>query len=126
MKTLGNLIWFIVIGFWNMLAWGAVGLLWSITIVGIPVGVQCFKIAGVFAFPFKKEIIYQGGAGSFLLNILWLIFGGLELAMAAFVSGLICCITLIGIPFGLQCFKLARVALMPFGSRIVPVDFIYA
>ena len=69
-------------------------------------------------FPFGKEVRYGGGAGSFLLNILWLILSGLPLALEHVVIGGVLCITIIGIPFGLQQFKLAKLALMPFGSEV--------
>ncbi|MEM5767286.1 MAG: YccF domain-containing protein, partial [Bacillota bacterium] len=90
-----------------------------VTIVGIPVGLQCFKLASLSFFPFGKEVVYEGGAVSLILNILWLIFGGIELACIAALNGLLLCITIIGMPFGLQCFKLAKLALMPFGAVIV-------
>lgn len=118
MKTIGNLIWFLFGGLWMVLGWTLVGLLWCITIVGIPVGVQCFKFARLAFFPFGKTIVYGGGATSLLLNILWLIFGGLALAISAAINGLLFCITIVGIPFGMQCFKFARLALTPFGSDV--------
>jgi uncharacterized membrane protein YccF (DUF307 family) len=119
LSTLGNIIWFIFGGILQGLSWFLVGLVWCITIIGIPVGLQCFKFAKVSFFPFGKEIVFGGGAGSLLLNILWLLFGGLELALVSVVNGLIFCVTIVGIPFGLQCFKLAKLALMPFGTSII-------
>ena len=118
MSCLGNLIWFIFGGWLTALSWFGVGLLWCITIVGIPVGVQCFKFAKLFLFPFGKDIQFTGGGGSVLINVLWLLLGGLALAAEAAVIGLIYCITIVGIPFGLQYFKIARLALMPVGSQI--------
>lgn len=100
------------------MSWLACGALWCLTIVGIPVGVQCFKFAELAFFPFGKEVRLGGGAGSALLNLLWLIFGGLALAAEAAVIGVLFCITVIGIPFGIQCFKIAKLALMPFGADI--------
>ena len=119
MSLIMNIIWFLVCGFWQWLCWAAAGVLWCITIVGIPVGTQCFKFAKFAAFPFGKQIEYGGGAVSFLLNIVWVIVSGIPLALAAIANGVALCITLIGIPFGLQCFKFAKLAFMPFGSRIV-------
>lgn len=113
-----NLLWFVLLGCLAGLVWFIVGLLWCVTIVGIPVGVQCFKFAGLAFFPFGREIEYGAKTSSFLLNILWLIFGGFELALAFLTVGAIFCITIIGIPFGLQWFKLAKLALMPFGARV--------
>lgn len=118
MGCLGNILWFLFGGFLSGLSWCLVGCLWCITIVGIPVGKQCFKLATLSFFPFGKEVDYGGGAGSFLLNILWLVISGLPLALEHLMFGVILCITIVGIPFGLQHFKLAKLALMPFGTRI--------
>ena len=101
------------------LGWTLVGLLWCVTIVGIPVGLQCFKFASLSFFPFGKDVIYGGGAGSLLLNVIWIIVSGLPLAIEHLAFGCILFITVIGIPFGMQHFKLAKLALMPFGSEIV-------
>jgi uncharacterized membrane protein YccF (DUF307 family) len=86
--------------------------------VGIPVGIQCFKFAELAFFPFGKEVDFGGGPVSFLFNLLWLVFGGFELALEAAGVGLLFCVTIIGIPFGLQCFKIAKLALMPFGATV--------
>ncbi|HEX2985230.1 MAG TPA: YccF domain-containing protein [Caproiciproducens sp.] len=118
MGCLGNFIWFLFGGLLMGLSWAAVGLLWCITIIGIPVGVQCFKFARLAFFPFGAEVYFGGGVGSFLLNLLWLVFGGFALALEAAVLGLIFCVTIVGIPFGLQCFKIAKLALMPFGATV--------
>ena len=117
MKLLGNLLWFVFGGLWMGLGWSLVGLLWCITIVGIPVGMQCFKLAELAFFPFGKVIVY-GGAPSLLMNLLWLLFGGFALAISAALHGLLFCITIVGIPFGMQCFKFAKLALCPFGSSV--------
>lgn len=118
MSCLGNVVWFVFGGLLLGLSWALVGVLWCVTIVGIPVGVQCFKFAGLAFFPFGKEVYFGGGAGSVLLNLLWLIFGGLALAAESALVGVIFCITVIGIPFGLQCFKIAKLALLPFGASV--------
>ena len=112
------LLWLICGGFLSAFGWYVTGLLWCITVIGIPVGLQCFKLASVSLNPFGKEVISGGGAGSFLLNIIWIIFGGLELAISNALIGLLLCITIIGIPFGKQFFKIAKVALTPFGAEI--------
>lgn len=119
MGCLGNFLWFIFGGIWQGLGWSLAGVLWSITIVGIPIGKQCFKFAGLAFFPFGKDIQYGGGTVSLIGNILWLIFGGIPLAIGALINGIILCCTIIGIPFGLQCFKIAKLALMPFGARVI-------
>lgn len=118
MSCLGNILWFIFGGFISGLSWALAGCLWCITIVGIPVGTQCFKFAALSFFPFGKEVEYGGGAGSLILNIIWLLVSGLPLAIESVVIGCVLCITVIGIPFGLQQFKLAKLALMPFGARV--------
>ena len=79
---------------------------------------QCFKFASLSFFPFGKEVQYGGGAGSFILNIIWLILSGIPLALEHLVFGLVLCVTIIGIPFGMQHFKLAKLALMPFGAEV--------
>ena len=118
MKLLGNIIWFIFGGLEAAIAWFIVGLLWCISIVGIPVGLQCFKAAGLVIWPFGKEVVYEGGAFSCLINILWLIFGGLVLVVSHLFIGAVYCITIIGIPFGLQHFKFAKLAFSPVGAKV--------
>lgn len=118
MGCLGNVIWFICGGLVCGLGWLIVGCLWCITVIGIPVGLQCFKFAELSFFPFGKEIRYGGGVGSLLLNIIWLLGTGIPMALASASFGLVLCITIIGIPFGLQHFKIAKLALMPFGATI--------
>ena len=118
MGCLGNIIWFFAGGALMGLSWALAGILWCLTIIGIPIGMQCFKFAGLSLFPFGKEVYYGGGTGSFLLNIVWILVSGLVLAFEHLVFGVALCITIIGIPFGLQHFKLARLALMPFGAAV--------
>ena len=79
---------------------------------------QCFKFAALSFFTFGKEVQYGGGAGSVLLIIIWLIVSGLPLALEHLAWGTALCVTIIGIPFGLQQFKLAKLALMPFGAEV--------
>lgn len=99
------------------------GLLWCVTIVGIPVGMQCFKLASISFNPFGKEVENEGGCFSFLLNLVWFLVSGIELAFINFVIGCLLCITIVGIPFGKQFFKIAKVALMPFGTTVRRVHF---
>lgn len=120
MNLLMNILWFLTCGLWQGILWAAAGVLWCITIVGIPLGRQCFKFAGLAFFPFGKRVIYGGGTVSFLMNILWILLSGWVLAAGAIANGCVLCVTVIGIPFGLQCFKFAKLAFMPFGSRVVP------
>lgn len=118
MGTLGNIIWIIFGGLVTAIGWFLAGILWSITIVGIPVGRQCFKFAFLSLAPFGKDVQYGGGGGSLLLNIIWLIVTGIPMAVNYCILGLLYSITIIGIPFGKQCFKLAKLSLMPFGAQI--------
>lgn len=118
MGCLGNVLWLIFGGFISGLSWAFFGILWCITIVGIPIGLQCFKFAGLALLPFGKEVQYGGGFGSLLLNIVWLVLSGIPLAIESAIMGAILCITIVGIPFGLQHFKIAKLALMPFGATV--------
>lgn len=118
LQTLGNILWFLFGGLAGGLAWALAGCLWCVTIVGIPIGLQCFKLAGLAFFPFGREVVYGGGGVSFIANVFWILFSGLELALGYLVLGCLWCITIISIPFGRQCFKMARLALMPFGASV--------
>ena len=119
MKIIGNILWFVFGGFLSGLSWVLAGCLWCITIIGIPIGTQCFKFAGLAFFPFGKEVVYGGGTISLLANILWLIISGIPMAVGNFITGCLWCITIIGIPFGKQFFKIAKLSLMPFGASVV-------
>ena len=117
MKLIGNLLWFIFTGLFSAISWFCLGVLWCITIIGIPFGKQCFKIARLALFPFGKTPSTNFGKHPFA-NLIWIIFGGLELCIGYLIVGLIWCITIVGIPFGKQCFKLATLALTPFGATV--------
>jgi uncharacterized membrane protein YccF (DUF307 family) len=119
MGCLGNFLWFIFGGCISGLSWLLAGCLWCIAIVGIPIGVQCFKLASLSFLPFGKEVLYGGGSVSLLVNIIWIVISGIPLALEHMVFGCILCITIVGIPFGLQHFKLAKLAFMPFGATLV-------
>lgn len=118
MKLIGNVLWFIFGGFLAGLAWVLSGLFWCITIIGIPYGKQCFKFAALSCAPFGKDIEFGGGTASTIANIIWTIFFGIPMAIEFFAAGITFCITLIGIPFGIQYFKLAKLAFAPFGATI--------
>lgn len=119
MRTLGNILWFLFGGLIGGLAWTLAGCIWCITIIGIPFGLQCFKFASLAFFPFGKDVVYGGGSVSFLANIIWLIFFGWEMALGYLALGGVWCITIVGIPVGLQCFKMAKLSLMPFGADVI-------
>lgn len=119
MKLLGDLIWWIFGGLVLALAWFVFGILLCVTIIGIPFGVQCFKIAGFVLFPFGREVELGGfGVGGFFLNLIWIFVAGWGLAMAHLTAAMLCAITIIGIPFAAQHLKLAQLSFIPFGAKI--------
>lgn len=112
MRVLGNILWIILGGLAIAIGWALVGLILCISIIGIPFGIQAFKMAGLTLTPFGKTVQYGGGVGSALANILWVVLVGY------LGAGVLNCITIIGIPFGIQSFKMAKLALWPFGAQI--------
>ncbi len=121
MRTIGNFLWFIFGGFLSGLSWWIAGLICCITIIGIPWGRQCFKFASMSFFPFKKDVVYGGGTVSFLANVLWIVFFGFWMAIENLFFGILWCITIVGIPFGKQFFKIAKLSLMPFGAALTDI-----
>ena len=122
MGTLGNILWFLVGGLIAGLMWIIAGIVCCVTIIGIPLGIQCFKFAELSFFPFGKDIQFGESTVSVLANIIWLLCCGVSMALFFAAIGLVLCITIIGIPFGVQMFKFAKLALMPFGAVIVPAS----
>lgn len=121
MGCLLNLIWFVFGGFIIAVSYVIASLLMIITVVGAPFGMQTMKLALVALWPFGTEIEYVGTSSclSFLMNVLWLFLGGFFIALCHLVFGFLFCITVIGVPFGLQHFKLMRLALTPFGAVMI-------
>lgn len=121
MSLLGNIIWLLLGGFVLGLGYMFVGLLFCLTIVGIPFGYQLFKIGILAMLPFGQEPQFPPlpmGCLSLVFNIIWIFIGGIELAIAHLALGVLFCLTVIGIPFGMQHFKLAKLALMPFSQDL--------
>ena len=118
MTLLANIFWMIFGGLINSLLWSVFGILWYITIVGIPLGKQCFRFARLTLAPFGKDVTYEGGTASTVANIFWIIFTGVPMALENAVLGVALCCTIIGIPLGLQYFKIAKFAFMPFGMNV--------
>ena len=121
MSLLLNILWFVFGGFLISLAYILGGLLLCITIIGIPFGIQCFKLSLLGLAPFGREIREKeppGGAVAVIMNIIWIILPGLELALMHLFLALFFAITIIGIPFALQHLKMTRLAILPFGFRI--------
>jgi uncharacterized membrane protein YccF (DUF307 family) len=125
MRTLGNILWLVLAGWWLALGYFLAGLLACILIITIPFGVQAFKLAGYTLWPFGRVVVPRmdddptlGIVG----NVVWVVLFGAELALAHLVAGTLLCLTVVGIPFGVACFKLIPLALVPFGKEIVPAD----
>jgi len=119
MKTVANILWIIFGGLFLAAFWSIVGIILCLTIFGIPFGMQCFKFANLMLFPFGREVVYGSSTVSFLLNFLWVVCFGLNLALWSLIIGGVWCITIVGIPIGLQVIKFAKLSLMPFGAKIV-------
>jgi uncharacterized membrane protein YccF (DUF307 family) len=119
MRTIGNIIWILAGGIVTAVAWVLAGLIFYVTIVGIPLGRQAFKMASLTLAPFGKSIQYGGGAPSVLANIVWVVLIGVWEAAWYALCGALFCVTIVGVPFGLQLFKMAKLALLPFGARVV-------
>lgn len=124
MKTILNVIWLVLSGFWLFLGYLLAGVLLCITVIGIPFGLAAFRI-GVYAlWPFGYTAVdrHDAGAPSCIGNVLWIVLAGWWLALGHIVTGILLCVTVIGIPFGIANFKLIPVSFMPLGKEIVPTD----
>ncbi len=123
MRIIGNVIWILFGGFVMAAEYLVGGVLLCCTLIGIPFGWQVFKIGLLALLPFGQTSVVEGGSRSCLavvMNVLWFFIGGIWIALSHLLWGLLFCITVVGIPFGLQHFKLMRVALFPFGRVVVP------
>jgi uncharacterized membrane protein YccF (DUF307 family) len=122
LHVLGNILWFVLAGLWMAIAYVIAGLIQFVTIIGIPFGIQSFKLAGYALWPFGRVVVQRSDrdqALSCIGNAVWLVLSGLWLALGHIITGLLLCITIIGIPFGVASFKLAGLALVPFGKMVV-------
>jgi uncharacterized membrane protein YccF (DUF307 family) len=122
MKLVGNILWLILAGLWMFIGYVIAGVINCLLIITIPFGIQSFKLAGFALWPFGRVVVDRPNAnsvGSGCLNVIWLITGGIWLALGHAITGVLLCITIIGIPFGLQSFKLMGLALSPFGKMVV-------
>lgn len=125
MNVFGNIIWIIFGGFAIAIEYFVAGIAMCLTIIGIPFGLQVFKLGALSLLPFgHRSVTVEENRGCFalLMNIIWFLVGGVWIALTHFALGVLFCITIIGIPFGLQHFKLMTVALSPFGRDIVVID----
>lgn len=121
MSFIGNVIWIIFGGFFIFMEYLLGGLVLCLTIVGIPFGLQLFKLAVASLVPFGTKVTNiptSTGCLYTFMNILWIIFGGIWVALTHFFFGVLLCITIVGMPFGRQHFKLMGLAFTPFGKTI--------
>jgi uncharacterized membrane protein YccF (DUF307 family) len=121
MRTLLNLLWFVLSGLWLAIGYVVVGLILCILIITIPFGIACFRLAAFVLWPFGRAVVRKpdASAPSMVANVLWFVLVGLWMALAHVVLGILLCLTIIGIPLGLGNFKLAGVAIAPLGKEIV-------
>ena len=117
MRFIANILWFLLGGLVLALLWTVVGLVLCVTVVGIPLGLQFFKLAKLSLFPYGKKVHLHFGKHP-LANILWAVTGGWVMAIVYFACGLLNCVTIIGIPSGIQCFKIMKLSLFPFGAKV--------
>ena len=124
MKLLGNIIWIVFGGVVMAAEYMISGLILCMTIIGIPFGLQIFKLGLLSLFPFGQKVVTKEnsvgmGCLNLIMNLIWLIFGGVIIMLSHLALGIIFCLTIVGIPFGLQHFKLMLIALTPFGRDVV-------
>lgn len=129
MTILGNLLWLVLAGVWLAIGYVIAGIVNCVFIITIPFGVQSFKLAGYALWPFGRMVVHRADrdvALGCLGNALWFVLGGVWLALGHLIAGVLLCVTVIGIPLGLASFKMAGLALAPFGKQVVPVGTVPA
>ena len=124
MRTLLNIIWLVLSGLWLAIGYAVAGVLMCILIITIPFGIASARIALFCLWPFGRTIVRRpdAGTGSLIGNVIWFVLAGWWLAIGHLVTGVLMCLTIIGIPLGLANFKLLPVSLTPFGREIVDAD----
>jgi uncharacterized membrane protein YccF (DUF307 family) len=136
MRFAGNVIWFVLGGWYTALFWLVGAAVFAITIVGLPLTIAALQMAALSAWPFGKEVVHireldgkgvtlataTTGTIGFVVNVIWAMTFGVLLFLSYLLAGILCCITIIGIPFGLQAFKLAGISLWPVGRRVVTIE----
>jgi uncharacterized membrane protein YccF (DUF307 family) len=123
MRTIGNILWFVLAGVWLAIGYVVAGILAFVLIVTIPFGIASFRLAAFVIWPFGRTTVWKRDAGiwSVIGNVVWIIFFGWELAIVHLVTGLLLMVTIIGIPFGIASWKMIPLSLVPLGREIVPV-----
>ena len=124
MKLVLNLIWLVLCGFWMAVGYAVAGVICCVLIITIPFGLASFRMANYALWPFGRSLVDKPGAGamSTLGNLIWIIVAGWWLALGHLVTGVLLCLTIIGIPLGIANFKLLPVSLVPLGKEIVDND----
>jgi uncharacterized membrane protein YccF (DUF307 family) len=127
MKLILNVIWLVLCGWWMAILYALAGIVAFILIITIPFGIAAFRIAGYVLWPFGRSVVMRRdfGVGALIGNIIWIVLFGWELAIGHLVSGILLCLTIIGIPLGLANFKLIPISLLPLGTRVVRSDELY-
>jgi uncharacterized membrane protein YccF (DUF307 family) len=127
MRLILNVIWFVLCGWWMAVLYAAAGLVCFALIITIPFGIAAFRIAGYVLWPFGRSLVMRrdAGVGALIGNLIWIIAIGWWLAIGHLTSGIVLCLTIIGIPLGLANFKLIPISLLPLGVRIVPSSELY-
>lgn len=128
MKTLLNLIWLVLAGFWLALGYVLAGIICCILIITIPFGIASFRMASYALWPFGRTVVDKptAGAWSVIGNVIWIIVAGWWLALMHIVTGILEAITIIGIPLALANWKMVPISLVPLGKQIVPSDRVMA
>ena len=119
--VLSSIIWILLGGIWMALLWSIMGILLCLTIIGIPFGLQCFKIAKFSFLPIRKKVELHYSSHP-IINALWLVLVGWEMVLVYLVVGIANCLTILGIPTGIRCFKIMKLAIFPFGANIKKLD----
>ncbi len=124
MKTVLNILWLVLCGFWLAVGYVVAGVVMCILVITIPFGIASFRLGAYALWPFGRTVVPKpgAGAGSVIGNVLWFVLAGLWMAIAHIITGVALCLTIIGIPLGVADFKLAAVAVAPLGKDIVRTD----
>ena len=124
MRTIGNVLWFLLAGVWLAIGYVVAGLIAFVLIITIPFGIAAFRLAAFVVWPFGRTAVWRREAGvwSVVGNVVWVLLLGWELALLHLIAGLVLCVTIIGIPFGIACWKMVPLALLPLGREVVPIE----
>jgi uncharacterized membrane protein YccF (DUF307 family) len=124
MRTIGNILWLVFAGIWMFFSYVIAGVIMCVLIITIPFGIASFRIASYALWPFGRTVVSKPTSGAFtgIGNVIWFLLAGLWIAIGHVITGVILCIFIITIPFGIASFKMAGLALFPLGKSIVPIN----